>query len=478
MIYASQIGAKLDSHVINGGGTDDTHALQQALNIASEKGSLTLFLDGAARISAPLRIHSNTTIICPNSCCGLFLSNGANCAMLQNADPSQSDIRNVNISLKGGSYNHNAANQTRMVDTPSVPENLPMHQYTVAMMFFGVENLLIRDVTILNQRTYATFFSNWRHIIIENVHIDLREHMDGEIQDALHFHGPGRFLTIRDVRGTAGDDFIAILPDEHDYISSIEDVIVDGVQLNGSDQGVRLLSRGKGRVDRIQIRNITGTYRSYGFIINPWYPTREGGNIGAVSIDTVDLRALKNNYDYASPFLFKLGGNVESISLRNIRHHAPQDARQLIKIGGNYIVDFDTPMDEQIVHAIFIERRRDIQETEERARLGRELSPTHIGYLEIDNLCIYENRDDAKQQAYIRNLGQIDNMRISNFSLNRTGMNPNPYGVLLRNEGEGKIGELRIDGAMENGLCALVKAPDGSIARLSGNSVQRRKESK
>ncbi len=72
VIYASRCGAALDSNVSTGGGTDDTAALQAALDTAVGKGHLHLVLDGAALISAPLRIHSNTTIECPDRGCGLF----------------------------------------------------------------------------------------------------------------------------------------------------------------------------------------------------------------------------------------------------------------------------------------------------------------------------------------------------------------------------------------------------------------------
>ena len=76
IIFASRFGAALDSDVINGGGTDDTKALQAALDTAARAGHLRLVLDGAALISAPLRIYSNTTILCPDRGCGVFLRRG------------------------------------------------------------------------------------------------------------------------------------------------------------------------------------------------------------------------------------------------------------------------------------------------------------------------------------------------------------------------------------------------------------------
>ncbi len=47
-VHASQAGAKLDSHVLTCGGTDDTVALQAVLDEAPKLGRLHLILDGAA----------------------------------------------------------------------------------------------------------------------------------------------------------------------------------------------------------------------------------------------------------------------------------------------------------------------------------------------------------------------------------------------------------------------------------------------
>src|SRR5664280_2324763 len=57
VIYASQTGAKLDSNVHTGGGTDDTAILQSILDKVKVSGSLHLVMDGAALIKG-LDIHS------------------------------------------------------------------------------------------------------------------------------------------------------------------------------------------------------------------------------------------------------------------------------------------------------------------------------------------------------------------------------------------------------------------------------------
>ena len=67
------------------------------------------------------------------------------------------------------------------------------------MRFHGVENLVVRDLHIRNQRTYAALVSNFRQVHMENVVIELPDKMYAQNQDGLHFLGPGQFLTLREI---------------------------------------------------------------------------------------------------------------------------------------------------------------------------------------------------------------------------------------------------------------------------------------
>ena len=111
IVLASQTGAKLDSNVETGGGTDDTDILQAVLDKAIEWGSLHLIVDGAA-LTAGLRVHSNTTIECLNQSCGFFQKANTNKPVLANAHPKSAGERlNKNITLLGGTYNNNCREQ-------------------------------------------------------------------------------------------------------------------------------------------------------------------------------------------------------------------------------------------------------------------------------------------------------------------------------------------------------------------------------
>lgn len=437
MVYASQAGARMDSSVLAGGGADDTAILQKILDTAPAHGGLHLVIDGACRISAPLRIHSNTSIVFPNSACGLFLTAGSNCCMLRNANWSaKGSIQDENISICGGTFNHHAAGQVHHIDEAQSAREGRVTNWVIPLEFHGVRNLRISGATIRNQRTFGALFANWVQVHVEQVQIIRDQRDDHENQDGLHFFGPGRFLTVRDISGNSGDDFLALAPDELDLESSIEDVLIDGVMLDGADQGIRLLCRAQGRLDRVIIRNVMGTYRSYGFYINPWFEST-GGSYGNIVLENIDLRPLKNNYDYRPPVLFSLGGRIESISFRNIYHHGAGDGRRLFQVGGSYNLD--------------------------RAESAKE--PTHIDRLVIDGLYIYEAAERSMQDVYIHVRSHVEQMLLNNISLYRKQGLP-VHGTLVGGDQNAKIDLLSIQGLQADTLKEICSLSDEQVGLL------------
>ena len=443
IFYASQCGAKLDSDVYGGGGGDDTEALQAVLDKAKTLGRVHLVIDGAARTTKSLVVYSNTTIECPDKSCGVFLSGGANTSIIRNANfAAEGEVQDRNITLRGGVYNHNSPGQVHHREEE--PKDNLISNWVLAMELYGVEHVLLQDVTIANQRTFALLMMNFKYVTMENIHIDRRERASFENQDGLHFWGPGRFLTLRNIYGNSGDDFIALAPDEHDYKSSIEDVLIDGVHLDDADQGVRLLVDGEGRLDRVVIKNVTGTYRSYGFIINPWFDTKTGGNYGNITFDTVDLRPMKNNYDYSPPFLFKLGGHIEHLALKNIYHHQPEYNHTFMVCGGDYTGD----------------------------RPERPEQPTLIDRLQIQGLHIRETAQSSVQDAYIRIKSHVGSMSLQNIYFKRAeGLSG---GTFIRLEDGASVGDLHItDAVLPASLDRVTDSKPGAIRYFSAGIVQK-----
>lgn len=348
---ASECGAVLDSDVIHGGGTDDTAVLQSILDRAQDKTQgVRLVVDGAALIRG-LKVYSNTIIECLGAACGFYLMDHSDCAVVENGNERRSGaIEDENITLIGGTYNQNCPNQVHSIPRDDLSGYAPSHGLpgfapssdpVFDLKFTGVRNLTLRDLTIWDQRTYAAAFRNWEQVCIENVDIQLPNRVHAQNQDGFHFFGPGRFLNVRNVSGCTSDDFIALAPDELDGESSITDVHIDGVHLDDADQAIRLLCHKNGFLDRVVIKNVTGTYRSFGFFINPFFPSGVGENrgYGNIVIDTVDLRSNGVDYDYTRPFLFRVGGRVDNLTLRNITHYCPNDDRPVVDVGLQYYQD-------------------------------------------------------------------------------------------------------------------------------------------
>jgi len=417
-LYASQCGASLNSDVFAGGGTDDTQILQALLDSAPKMGRLHLIIDGAALVSKTLVVHSNTTIECPDKSCGLFLADSSNCRMIINAKRDRRVIYDRNISLIGGVYNQNAKGQRRGAGGNVIN-------------FEGIEYLNMRDLTVANQRGWGMSITNWRYVNMDNIHIDPRDRFVSSNQDGIHFHGPGRFLTMRNIYGSAGDDFIALAPDEinaaeksrgrrdkndNDTTLTITDVLIDGVQVDNADQVIRLLVCDAGYLDRIVIRNVTGTYNSYGFIINPW--DWETGRFGNMVFDMIDLRPLKNTYSYAYPFLFKLGGHIESLTVKNLYHHLPDFDHSLFIVGGHYTADRPAPegkesvIDRLIIDGMYIyeENIKSIPETYFRIK-------SKVGILSIKDV-IHRRADGLPKTGSLILLdgGSIDELMLNNIS--------------------------------------------------------------
>lgn len=451
VVVASEANVPLDSNVYTGGGTDSTEALQAILDTAPQVGHLHLILDGAALVRG-LRVHSNTTIECPSSDCGLYLADGSNRALISNANWDFENIRDHDIKLIGGTYNHNCAGQQHHVPVPDDDPGLPLlcpewlacfgnTRAVIAMEFYGVRRLSLRDVTIRDQRTYAFSTANWEQVTMENIRIDLPGRMHAQNQDGLHFYGPGRFLSLKNISGRSGDDFIALAPDENDLKSSITDVLIDGVFLDDADQGIRLLSRADGRLDRVTIRNVTGTYRSFGFYINPWFYGTGYGHYGCIRFENIDLRQTKPNYDYTTPFLFRVGGRVENLVFKDVTLHHPSDGRPAFELGW--------PFDSND------------------ATSGPGVPPPQMTSVLIDGLRVVE--DDTGADCYMRVRCPIKHMTVRNVEVVREN-NGQRQGCLLQVQEGGDIGTLQLYNVDLPASVAKVENAGGKIERLKTDS--------
>jgi hypothetical protein len=471
VVIAGEAGAKLDSNVVTGGGTDDTALIQGILDRAPELGALKLIIDGAILVHG-LRVHSNTTIECLNRSCGFYLADNSNRPIVRNASPQPEGRVDRSISFLGGTYNGNAAHQEH-----STPE----HGFTTAFALHGVEEVLVRDVSITNSRTFAVYLTNWRRIVFENIYINLDHIPKRSNQDGIHVMGPGEFLSIRNVQGRAWDDIIALNIDDllGDWDSEgrfarlpasvtqfgdaagfgpVSDVDIDGVQAFDCAQVVRVLSRAS-RLDRVSIRNVKGTYRDFGVWITPYF--REGGNIGRLEFENIDLRPTGTRaYSYVPPFLFWIAGGVETLRLRNIASHETVDDRPLVWIQP------DAKIELLQIQGLSV---RDVRKEIGRTPLIR--ADGRIGLLQVGDVVVQRAGADAPAGCLIGT--SADRAALKAFMDGRSWlMNPGP-GRRGWPEGESYltakpwIARLQVRGVVADQLEWLVDHQHGSIGEVT-----------
>ena len=222
-------------------------------------------------------------------------------------------------------------------------------------------------------------------------------------------------------------------------MSDITDVLIDGLALEHADQCVRMLSREKGRLDRVTVRNCYGECTSMGFYINYWFPDSvHRGNYGSLYFENIDLRTCKNSY--SPTFLFRIGGNVDSIVCHNVAHRAPYDARPLFDIG----------------YYTYNESQPDAQ--------------PHVRYMLIDGLCVQEHGGDLKDASLINVDGAVDNLVIRNADVMRN--EDAARGALIRMREHGHIGRLELDNVRVERMEAILDRRAGVIEALETRNVR------
>ena len=441
-IYASEIAA-LDSDVYTGGGTDDTEALQKALDLAKDGDGVYLIMDGAALISQ-LRVYSNTTIECLTKDCGFYQIPQSNRAMIRNAVFGEKTITTKNVSLIGGTYHQNGQNQEHDVSGREVSDYVrkDVIHFVCGIEFYGIEQLTVRDVIIRDFRTFAFMCGCFRCVTLQNVWLEL-PYGTRENQDGFHFWGPGQFLNILNCGGRVGDDIINVGPDEGDLESSITDVLIDGIFMDDGEQAIRLLSRNKGRLDRVTIRNVSGSYGSFGFYICPWFMDENRGNFGSILIENVDLRAIKPAYDYRPQILFNIGGNIESVTVKNIRCHGSVDNRQIFELG----LPFSSP----------------------KAYPGIDQHGTaqRIRHISIEDVTITETDEDPRDTEYIGVYEKIDNLVLRNIKVFK---DQEPNGKLMHISGKGSVGNLIAENIYTKGVKTIFDS-DSDILKMKVSDI-------
>lgn len=230
------------------GHADDSTAIQQALDLAEEKGGTVYIPAGTYRIGKTLYIGNDTTIRCDS---------GARLFVCEKRPKKRGDFLlsnrdivngNRNIAVYGGTWdgNFDGKNNNKPADLFD-----PGAFSGSTLNFVNVKNLTLSGLAMRNSVVYYIRMAKLDGFVIRD--ISFASERPAYNQDGLHFAGKVRHGLIENITaepGQTNDDMIAFNADDsmvrlenHDLCcGAIEDITVRGVYAENCYTGFRMLS--------------------------------------------------------------------------------------------------------------------------------------------------------------------------------------------------------------------------------------------
>ena len=255
----------------------DSDMIQAALDAARPSGASVVVPKINKRtgktiwnIDKTVKLYDDSILILQNA--HLRLSDGVICNMFRNADE-----RNKNITIKGigksildggthnGLYEVNGIART----VSKYPERHAFENCTLIMM--NVENLLIDNITVRDQRYWAFCLCSVTHSRVSNIHFESSSNVPN--QDGVDLLRGCHDVIIENITGCVGDNAVTLIATESDlYPDKIEN-LRDGDVYNITVRN--LMIYGVGGCSLVRILNHDG-YRIYNVKIDnlievsPW----------------------------------------------------------------------------------------------------------------------------------------------------------------------------------------------------------------
>lgn len=418
------------------GELDATNMIQRALNASPGR---RLFFPAATYVTTGNDVPANSHLAFERGAI-LRLANGANRPALQNVNFKKSGWGGAtygldsNIIIEGLYLDGNQANQNKTGAGDYAGE------YTAGIRFGGVTNLVLKDITIYQARTFGI----WVYAICNLTARDIRfdQYMAGtpDNQDGLHINGPAINLDIRNIRGSTNDDMIALNADDGPLganvtAGAITGAVIDGVYPVACLNGIRLLSA-TSRMDQIIVKNVVGSTRDVAVNQSPF--GLGAGNVGTLSIENIDVRC-SNHYQATTSNYYcviALEGGIENVSLRDIKNNRPADDRPTLIIP----------------------------------------SSANIGVLSIDGFTVFEPASSTLtgflKPILVNGLVDTFTMRNANYFRDSTLQATGDF-IAINAPGKG-ISNLNVSDCVFEGLAVPIELIDGQLKNVTLNSIDDR----
>ncbi|MEV1331080.1 hypothetical protein AB0J20_16045 [Micromonospora costi] len=271
-------------------GGDDTAALNAAL-LAGAGGTIRGPHDARYQVSAPLVVHSGTTLIM-SGCTVTLLADSA-CNLLTNAAVTAGG-RDRDITVIGGTW----------VRAEGVG-GAGVHLHT--LRWRRVDRLALKGLAVETASDkYAISLGDVTDTTVTRIRFAV--HSDG-----VHIQGPAARTRISGLRGATGDDTVAITPRDwqayDDVRGTVTDTLIEDVSVASLAALVKVLGGSPGTAAlRTTVRNVTGL---------------AGNNVIWVGDDTAEWRTL--------------GGRVDDLVVEQVSAGTLPDRGGVVHINGTSV---------------------------------------------------------------------------------------------------------------------------------------------
>ncbi|MDD2269584.1 MAG: glycosyl hydrolase family 28 protein [Eubacteriales bacterium] len=244
---------------------DDTNAIQYLLD--NNQVVNLPFPQKYYLISRPLKLRSNQTLRL-DSFAAVKLAAKSSCLMVSCEHCN-------NVVLEGGLWDMNNMEQNpNPLWTGSFGEvkhdDMDDRYLGVAMRFFDVTNLTIKNLTVKDPVTFGIQITKAYQFTVDNITFDYNQ---GNpilgTMDGVHIESGCRYGRITNLKGKTYDDLLAINADDF-YYGDISDISVDGIYAEGAHSAIRMLAS-QSTIERISINNIFGSFYQYCIGITKYY---------------------------------------------------------------------------------------------------------------------------------------------------------------------------------------------------------------
>lgn len=148
-----------------------------------------------------LTVHKDTVIRMESGCGGCMLRNANPVNGMERASSAGTDR---DIVVEGGIWDGSVRSLSPYDGHPVFRTFREKNLILGVLFFSGVYNLIIRNMTISDGDQYAVLLAGCSCFEVGNLFFDRYK------KDGLHINGPSSYGLVRGLKGTTGDDFIAL----------------------------------------------------------------------------------------------------------------------------------------------------------------------------------------------------------------------------------------------------------------------------